>query len=140
MPFRLASMPCVVAYICALMSAPARADFVVQPDSVPSEAQFAAATRALPPGERGELFSSGEADLNGDYLPDLIGQFGYLCAQGRCDGFVLLATESGFAPRTIPLPAFVGKVTVLDTVHRGMRDLRFDDAGYIWRWDGRAYR
>ena len=130
----------LVALLSAVTAIPARADFMVTPISLPTEEQYEAVNRALPPDDRGELFRSREADLNGDERPDLIGQFTYRCSQTGCKSFALLATVSGYAAHTISLPTFVDSVTVLDTVHRGMRDLRFDDARYVYHWDGKAYR
>ena len=130
----------VVGVMLVALAPPARAAFVVTPDSVPSMGQFEAARRALPLAARGRLFRSGEVDINGDERPDLIGQFTDGCTPVGCEAFLLLATRDGYAARTIPLPVFDLKLTVLDSVRRGMRDLRLDDARTVLRWDGKAYR
>lgn len=118
----------------------ANAAFLVTPDSVPSMTQYEAASRALPPASRGRVFRSGEADINNDERPDLIGQFTDDCALAGCEAFLLLATPYGYALRTIALPRVDYKVTVLDSTRHGMRDLRIDDARTVLRWDGKAYR
>ena len=138
--FSRLSPPLIVGVMLAALAFPARAAFVVTPDSVPSMGQFEAARRALPAAARGRLFRSGEVDINGDERPDLIGQFTDGCSPAGCEAFLLLAAPGGYAARTIPLPVFDLKVTVLDSVRRGMRDLRLDEARTVLHWDGKAYR
>jgi hypothetical protein len=33
-----------------------------------------------------------------------------------------------------------GDFVVLDAVHHGMHDLRFDNGSHVFRWDGTQYR
>lgn len=82
------------------------------------------------------------ADLNDDGHPDLLIQYtdhGFCGALG-CSGAIVMATPSGFATHATSLPNFAYLLSVLGTKHHGMHDLRFDDATYIFKWDGKAYR
>lgn len=89
-------------------------------------------------------FSVGHADLNGDGQPDLLiylgdPGFGY-CGSAGCSGYAILATPQGYAAKPIELATFYEKVTVLPAVHKGMHDLRYDDAHKVFVWDGTQYR
>ena len=82
------------------------------------------------------------ADLNDDGYPDLLIQYtdrGFCGALG-CSGAIVMATPGGFATQAASLPNFVYLLSVLGSRHHGMHDLRFDDATYIFKWDGNAYR
>lgn len=88
-------------------------------------------------------FTVGHGDLNGDGRPDLIVylsdyDFGY-CGSAGCAGYALMATAGGYAAKPIDLANFYGIVTALPTVHKGMHDLRYDDAHYIFKWNGTDY-
>lgn len=83
------------------------------------------------------------ADLNDDGHPDLLVQYTHdssFCGSLGCSGVIVMATPAGYATRAITLPNFMGKLDILDARHHGMHDLRFDDARYVFRWDGREYR
>lgn len=87
-------------------------------------------------------YSVGHADLNGDGRTDLLVQYvnaGW-CGTAGCTTFALLATPTGFGPNAIDLASNHGTLHVLPGMHRGMHDLRYDDAHYIFRWNGREYR
>ena len=118
------------------------ASMVVTPDSQPSPEQTLAVNWALEAGDRGQPFTIGEADVSGDGRPDIIARFnsGMYCGSLGCSGLVVLATDKGHALHAIMLPNFQEKVTVLGASHFGMHDLRFDDAEYIFKWNGKTYR
>lgn len=89
-------------------------------------------------------FSVGHADLNGDGRPDLLVRlddigFGY-CGSAGCAGYAILATPQGYAPKAIELAVFNEKIALLPSAHRGMHDLRLDDARKVFTWDGARYR
>ena len=88
--------------------------------------------------------SVGHADLNGDGRADLIVlltdyQFGY-CGSGGCSGYALIATPAGYAPKPVELANFQETLAVLPAVHRGMHDVRYDDAHVVFKWSGRDYK
>jgi hypothetical protein len=82
------------------------------------------------------------ADLNGDGKPDLIAlyQGGMWCGSGGCSAVAVLAGTTGYAAKATGLPNFNEQVSVLDAMHNGMHDLRFDQATYVFTWSGSAYR
>ncbi len=86
-------------------------------------------------------FGVGHADLNDDGRPDLLIHYTESsdCGSLGCAGAAFLATSDGYAPRPIDLPHFYQRVVVLPKTHKGMHDLRFDDAHYIFRWKGSQY-
>lgn len=120
----------------------AQAGSVVTPNAKPNAEQTAAAEQALRTDDRGMTYAVGTADLNGDGRPDLIAQFGssLYCGTTGCSGFVVLATAHGYASHAIDLPNFQEKFTVLNQSHHGMHDLQFDDADYVFKWNGKAYQ
>ena len=127
---------------CLFLSQAQAGPIEVAPDARPTPAQVEAARDALSPDERGEPFSVGFADLNDDGRPDLIARFysSLYCGSAGCVSFAILAQADGYARQAIALPNFMQKMTVLDSRHLGMRDLRFDDAHHVFEWDGKAYR
>lgn len=126
---------------CFAISA-AQAASVVIPNSKPTAEQTATAERALRPEDRGLVYAVGMADINGDGKPDLIAQFGssLYCGTTGCSGFIVLATAHGYASHVIDLPNFQERLRVLDQSHHGMHDLRFDNASYVFKWNGKAYQ
>jgi hypothetical protein len=120
----------------------AEAATVVTPEAKPTPAQETAVKKVLAPGDRNEPFTVGTADLNGDGKPDLIAQFTSMmeCGTAGCSAVAVLATANGYAGKAIVLANFHERVTVLDTMHHGMHDLKFDDASYIFKWNGKAYQ
>ena len=130
-----------IAGICISTGA-AYAMNVVVPDAKPTAEQTATAEQALSSGDRGLEFTVGMTDLNDDGRPDLIARFdnSLYCGSAGCAGFVVMATAKGYRHRVINLPNFQEKLTVLNQRHHGMHDLRFDDARYVFTWNGKAYR
>jgi hypothetical protein len=83
-----------------------------------------------------------QADINDDGHPDLLVHYTYdssFCGSSGCSGVIVMATAHGYAATSIDLPNFNGEVDVLATTHRGMHDLRFDDASHVFIWDGKQY-
>ena len=68
------------------------------------------------------------------------GRSEYVMGQLRAISHGFLCKSSDSVLYVINLPDFQEKLTVLNQRHHGMHDLRFDDAGYVVKWDGRAYR
>ncbi|MEO6801473.1 MAG: hypothetical protein ABI178_16165, partial [Rhodanobacter sp.] len=81
-------------------------------------------------------------DLNDDGHSDLLIQYTDrgLCGALGCGGAIVMATATGFVTHATSLPNFVYLMNVLGTKHHGTHDLRFDDAKYIVKWDGKEYR
>lgn len=128
----------------------AHAAETITPDAPPTAAEIAAARRALPGDFRDAermshhplTFTVGLADLNGDGRTDLIIHYtdqGW-CGSSGCLAYALLAGPGGYSSHAIMLVYFVGTMTVLDSMHHGMHDLRFDDSTHVFRWTGTAYR
>jgi len=89
-------------------------------------------------------FTVGHADLNGDGRPDLLvsltdSGFGY-CGSGGCAGYAILATPQGYASGAVELAYFFQKAVVLPASHKGMHDLRYDDAHKVFQWNGKEYQ
>lgn len=138
--------------LCAMLAVAgkARAVTTVTPDAPPTAAQTAAVRRALPGdfrlaeqmSHRPLQFTVGFADLNGDGRPDLIIHYtdqGW-CGSSGCLAYALLAGPGGYSTHAIALVYFVGTMTVLDSIHHGMHDLRYDDSTYVFHWTGTAYQ
>ena len=152
----LRQYPCLAASLtlCAMfyVVGDARAATIVTPNGTPTAAQTAAVHRALPGDFKdAELmshhplqFTVGLADLNGDGKPDLIIQeiSSGFCGMQNCPAYALLAVPGGYSTHAITLALFPpgATVTVLDSMHHGMHDLRFDNSKYVFRWTGAAYR
>jgi hypothetical protein len=87
-------------------------------------------------------YGVGEADLNGDGRPDLLLQADDMayCGSGGCGAWALLATPQGYSTKAITLANFGRWLFVRAEVHHRMHDLRYDDANYVFRWNGRSYR
>lgn len=84
-----------------------------------------------------------QADLNGDGRPDLLVQYtrdSSFCGSMGCSGVIVMATKTGYATTSISLPNFISQMDILTTRHHGMHDLHFDDAHYVFKWNGRAYQ
>lgn len=84
-----------------------------------------------------------QADLNDDGRPDLLVQYTYdssFCGSRGCSGVIVMATPTGYATKSTSLPNFMGEMNILDAKHHGMHDLRFDDAHYVFKWNGKAYQ
>ena len=117
----------------------------VTPDASPTAAQTAAVRRALSRDFKSDpklTFTVGFADLNGDNEPDLIIHYtdqGF-CGSSGCLAYALLAVPGGYSQSAIMLAYFSQDMTVLDSVHHGLHDLRFDNATHVFRWNGTAYR
>jgi hypothetical protein len=86
-------------------------------------------------------FSVAHADLNGDGRPDLLIQLNEnsYCGSAGCAGYALLKTTDGYAAHGVDLANYYSDVHVLKSMHKGMRDLRFDDASHVFQWNGRSY-
>lgn len=138
--------------LCTLLGvgSTARAATTVTPDARPTAAETAAARRALPGDFRDAermshhplTFTVGLADLNSDGRPDLIIHYtdqGW-CGSHGCLAYALLAGPGGYSRHAIMLVYFGRTMTVLNAVHHGMHDLRFDGSSYVFRWTGTAYR
>jgi hypothetical protein len=84
----------------------------------------------------------GHADLNGDHRPDLIYRSDNHagCGSLGCATYALLAAPVGYARTSIDLAVSGGKVFVLPTMRKGMHDLRFQAATYIFKWNGTEYQ
>lgn len=83
-----------------------------------------------------------QADLNDDGRPDLLVQYTYdstFCGSRGCSGVIVMATPAGYATKAVSLPNFMGEMDILGAKHHGMHDLRFDDAHYVFKWNGKAY-
>lgn len=83
------------------------------------------------------------ADLNDDGRADLLVQYtddSTFCGSLGCGGVIVMATPTGYAKNTISLPNFMAGIHILATRHHGMHDLRFDDAHYVFTWNGKQYR
>lgn len=140
-----------LATIAALFaSGPAHAAVTAKTDAKPSSAELAAARRALA-GDFGETVQAehhqlkirvGHADLNGDGRPDLIivEDDPLFCGSHGCSAYALLRTRAGYSTQPIQLAIFDDQVTVLDSSHKGMRNLRFDNSTVVFRWTGTAYK
>jgi hypothetical protein len=129
----------------------ASAATTLTPDAPPTAAQTAAARRALPndfseteQSEHRRLkFTVGLADLNGDGRPDLIIHYTDedFCGSSGCSAYALLArTGGGYSAQPVTLAYFGRTMTVLDSIHHGMHDLRYDGATHVFRWTGTAYQ
>ena len=124
----------------------------ITPDAPPTAAEIAAARRALPgdfkDAERIEhhtpTFSVGLVDLNGDGKADLIIHFDdpLECGMQDCSAYALLAVPGGYCTHaiTLALSPPSATMTVLDSIHHGMHDLRYDHSTYVFRWTGTAYQ
>lgn len=82
------------------------------------------------------------ADLNDDGRADLLVQYTDrdMCGSSGCSGVLVMATATGFATEGVSLPNFVYRMDILGTKHHGMYDLHFDEANYLFKWDGKEYR
>ena len=139
--------------LCAmlLVAGPAHAATTVTPDGTPTAAQTGAVRHALPGDfKSAELmshhplqFKVGLADLNGDGKPDLVIQeiSSGFCGMQNCPAYALLAVPGGYSSHAITLALFPpgAAITVLDSMHHGMHDLRFDGGTHVFRWTGAAY-
>lgn len=128
----------------------AHAAMTITPNAPPTAAEIAAVRRALPGDFRDAermshhplTFTVGHVDLNGDGRPDLIVHYtdqGW-CGSHGCIAYALLAHPGGYSTHAITLVYFVGTMTVLNAIHHGMHDLRFDNSTYVFHWTGTAYR
>lgn len=123
----------------AISAGVAEAATVVTPDATPTLEQAAIVKMALDPDMRNAPFTVGLADLNDDGKPDIVIHFtsSMWCGSHGCSGNAVLSTPQGYARRSIVLGIFYKRLTVLDSAHNGLHDLRFDDGRYILKWDGR---
>jgi len=130
----------------------ARADSVVSFDVDPTDSQRAAIRRAAAADfvdaqevtGRALEYAVGQADLNDDGRPDLLVQYvdAYFCGSGGCSTVLVMATPEGYSAKALRLLVLVQpgeQLTVMDTQHLGMRDLRYE-SGYVSTWNGEAYR
>lgn len=152
----LRQYPCLAASLALstmlAVAGKAHAATTVTPDARPTAAETAAARRALP-GDFTDavrfqhhplVFTVGRADLNGDGRPDLIIHYTFanpfFCGAHGCPAYALLATPGGYGTQAVQLAYFPEtSVTILDSSHHGMHDLRYDDSTYVFRWNGTAY-
>jgi hypothetical protein len=97
---------------------------------------------ALNADDRGLEYRIGTADLNDDGRPDLIAQYSSSVFNGSagCSGFVASAIAHRYASHAIDLSNSQEKLSVLNARHHGMHDLQFNDAHYVFKWNGKAYR
>jgi hypothetical protein len=131
-----------------VVGAGAEAESHVSLNAKPTPAQTAAVKRAFG-ADFADMtpFLVGQAHLSGDRhgdRPDLIiwTQNRLYCGSGGCGVSALLATANGYAAKGIDLGILSqgGDVVVLDAVHHGMHDLRFDSASHVFRWNGKQYQ
>ena len=137
----------IIALTPAISPAAAAPATVIRPSIQPSLAQTLAVKRALAadlgdikPGQTGYGVATG--DVNGDGRPDLfvlVQDVGF-CGTPGCQRYLIVANASGYAGSAIKLASFFEQVTVLPTVHAGMKDLRFDANHMVFKWNGKAYR
>lgn len=144
-------VPALVSCTLLAVAGTARAATTISLDVPPTAAEMAAARRALPHRDFVDAeayhhpltFTVGHADLNGDGRPDLIIHYTNAegqCARDGCPTFALLDGPNGYSSHPISLALFFGKtMTILDTVHHGMHDLRFGNSTSVFRWDGTYY-
>jgi len=136
----------------------AEAESHVSLNAKPTPAQTAAVQRAFGPDISdmtpffvGQAYLSG--DGHGDRRPDLMiwSQNSLNCGSGGCGVSALLATANGYGAKGIELGilSLGGGFVVLDAVHQGMHDLRFDHEpskhgfdsnSHVFRWDGKQYQ
>jgi hypothetical protein len=128
--------------VALLVGAGAGMPRVATPNAKPTPAQANAVKHAVAPDMRDDHFRVGFGDLNGDGRPDLIAlyQGGTWCGSGGCTSVALLATANGYSSKAIDLPNFIESVAILSSMHNGMHDLKFDDATYIFKWNGTYYQ
>lgn len=128
----------------------AHAAVTVSVNATPTPAELAAARRALPGDfketaqyEHHQLkIKVGHADLKGDGRPALILMEAdpSFCGSSGCASYALLATPDGYSLQPIELALFGLTITVLDSTHLGMHDLRFDNGTHVFHWTGTAYQ
>lgn len=144
------ALPLAIASSLLAVAVPgnAGATQVVKFDLNPTAAQDAAIRRAAA-AEIADFihhdrdgYAVGQADLNDDGRADLLVHYSDIsfCGSSGCSGAIVMATKSGYATKSIGLPNFGARIEVLDSKHLGMRDLHFDDASYVFHWDGKEYR
>src|SRR3546814_16779475 len=88
----------------------------------------------------GDDYVVGQADLNDDGRPDLIVRYDDIgfCGSSGCSGVIVMATAHGSASKTVRVHNFT-TMEVLQNKHHGMHEPHFDDAAYIFKWNGTAY-